>query len=162
MYVCTVHICVHTLHPAQELQKGLVLRLNQYSWFQDTITARACIYFKHFLQRRDYDGDLKFNHSKGTLTMEVCVCWCVLCVLCVLVCVCVCACVCACVCVCVCVRVRVCVRACACVCVCACVCACVRACVANDEDTIGIAIRCSLSRVCVTKQDHLRPLTIIQ
>ena len=78
---------------------------------------------------------------------------------------------CVCVCVRVCVRVRVrgvCVCACACacvcvrVCVCVCVRACVRACVANDEDTIGIAIRCSLSRVCVTKQDHLRPLTIIQ
>ena len=50
---------------------GLMLRFKQYSALEDTITARACVYFKYFLQKRDYDGDLRFNHEKGTLSMEV-------------------------------------------------------------------------------------------
>ena len=50
---------------------GLMLRFKQYSALEDTITARACVYFKYFLQKRDYDGDLRFNHDKGTLSMEV-------------------------------------------------------------------------------------------
>ncbi|CAI7997627.1 Structural maintenance of chromosomes protein 6 [Geodia barretti] len=55
----------------KELQKGLMLRFKQYSALEDTITARACVYFKYFLQKRDYDGALRFNHDKGTLSMEV-------------------------------------------------------------------------------------------
>ena len=48
-----------------------MLRFKQYSALEDTITARACVYFKYFLQKRDYDGALRFNHDKGTLSMEV-------------------------------------------------------------------------------------------
>ena len=58
----------------QVLRQGLSVRMRRYGKFQDAITARACVYFKFFLQSRDYDGDLRFNHDKETLSMEVCVC----------------------------------------------------------------------------------------
>lgn len=48
-----------------------MLRMKNYGSFQDSITARACIYFKYFLQQRDYDGDLRFNHDEEKLGIEV-------------------------------------------------------------------------------------------
>ncbi len=32
---------------------------------------RACLYFTHFLQQRDYDGKLRFNHDKQKLEIQV-------------------------------------------------------------------------------------------
>ena len=66
------------------------MRVMQYEKFQDNISTRACIYFKHYLQQRDYEGGLSFNHDKEVLKMEVSVCACV----CVRVCTCVCVYVC--------------------------------------------------------------------
>ena len=73
VYVC---MCVY-IFPSQELSRSLDMRVSQYEKFQDNISQRACIYFKHYLQQRDYEGGLTFNHDKEVLKMEVGVCACV-------------------------------------------------------------------------------------
>lgn len=54
-----------------ELKSSLAGRMRKYKNLQESIANRACLYFRHFLMQRDYDGKIKFNHEKEKLDVQV-------------------------------------------------------------------------------------------
>lgn len=55
----------------QRLKESLDFRKCKYINLQDRIIFRTKVYFTLFLQQRDYDGEMTFNHDKERLDIGV-------------------------------------------------------------------------------------------
>ncbi len=78
--ICNTKVYLVLLHPCvtatfykflQSLKRSLNDRIINYQKLQERVAARASHFFAFFLRQRDYDGKLKFNHTKEQLIIEV-------------------------------------------------------------------------------------------
>ena len=68
----TTHTHTHThSHTRQVMRKSLNLRISNYQKLQERVATRTSYFFSYFLQQRDYDGKIKFDHNKEHLIIEV-------------------------------------------------------------------------------------------